>query len=712
MSDHPEDELISFAGAALTAAEVDAATGLRTYISPRMASNAQNSRTYKAKRAVSWASIVKDQWSHAGIHHDKPLPTTQMSPSAAAPTSPRSTASTTSQPTPGYTFPPQPKEAFDEVINHPFPRALGDGTASLDGFRHYMIQDWHYLKTCALLKMSALGSGTYSKEIEEFDVRYKVEYMRKLEEICSTMLGVPKSAMEATPRSVQLDTTERFYKKALQDDNAWLGYYIILLPCVLTYWKIAERLMHDPSTAKNVVYHRAWTVVNYDDSSVGKYIKFINANIAAKGGVDQWNWTFNLACLLEAKLFDTGLKAPTPFEIIPDGTYSIYTSSAKDLVLGVRDVTSSSADKSLVQYLPSDARSSIVGMEKTGGDHQRWHVCATKAGYTFKNLATGLYLGIPTAQKYRVLQAVLNPYCWWINPSSSQPNEGPSVYQIHDSVNLRFTLHAAIEALNDIASAEFPFVPVRYICGCEQLQKAEAMIKQLEAEGAGYMEENNLLRKELEEARSALDELKIPASTKLPITIGKLRKQLAEQHVRLQETRERESRKREHASPFINVLWVHTGLKRQICYWEPLTPGAKFDSTSFDPPLVEFSRQNGRPTFVTAQVAWKCQSPGPGIHLRWLVTPNTSGLYQVFLGDSSRLSWIPIDEAQAYGPPKVKSLNYKPVTGWDTSLGKYDYYPAQVYRRSIASIGSLPSRYANSRRRILEVLRYNPSETV
>ena len=29
--------------------------------------------------------------------------------------------------------------AFDAIINHPFPRALGNGTASLDGFRYYMI---------------------------------------------------------------------------------------------------------------------------------------------------------------------------------------------------------------------------------------------------------------------------------------------------------------------------------------------------------------------------------------------------------------------------------------------------------------------------------------------------------------------------------------------------------------------------------------------
>ncbi|KAJ7740814.1 hypothetical protein B0H16DRAFT_1757534 [Mycena metata] len=502
MSGHPvtqEDELISIADAALTAAEADAATKQPTYISSRMASNTQNSNLYEStsrwlirgKRAFSWVSLVKDELSRAGLYPKQPLPASPAStasatslPSTVSAASPPSTASAASPPseasaaspgTAGGTLPPRPQvsdavaellrknqKAFDDVINHPFPRALGEGTASLDGFRHYMIQDWLYLKTCTQLKFTALGTAVYGKEVEGFDVRYKVEYTNKLVEICGTMLGVPKSTMEATPRSVELDASERFYRKALQDDNAWLGYYVLLLPCVLTYWEIAKRLMNDPSTAKNVVYHRAWTELNYDDSSVGKYIKFINENIAAKGGVDQWNWTFNIACHLESQLFNTGLDAPTPFEIIPNGTYSIRTSSAQSLVLAVQDVTGLSqlpAGKGLAGYLPSDTGSSVVGKEETGRDDERWLVSATKTGYIFKNVGTGLYLGMSTAPdrgQYRVLQAVLDPYCWWINPSLRQPDQGPSVYQIHDSVNLRYTLHAAIEA----ASTDLSFTPI------------------------------------------------------------------------------------------------------------------------------------------------------------------------------------------------------------------------------------------------------------
>ncbi|KAJ7511528.1 hypothetical protein B0H11DRAFT_707716 [Mycena galericulata] len=396
MTDHPiplEDELVSVASAALTAAEADAAvpgSGLTFLPEWRPTPRVRRTATQPpgAKGAFSWASVVKQQLSRAGLHYDQPVPAKHASPSTSASASAASTTPAASPLTPGSTVPPGPqfkedavaellernKDVFDNVINHQFPRALGEGTASLDGFRYYMIQDWHYLRTCTQLKMLAIGTPAYGKEVEDFDVQRKVKQTNKLMETCGTMLGIPKSTMEATPRSVQVDTSERYYKKVLQNDNAWLGYYVVLLPCVLTYWRIAERLMNDPSTAKNVVYHKAWTEENYDYSSVEKYIKFINENIGAKGGVDDWSWAFRIACQQESEIFNTGLHAPVPFAVVPNGTYLIHTSSAESLVLAVQDVTGflrPPAGKVLGGYLPSDARLSVVGKEKTGGDNER-----------------------------------------------------------------------------------------------------------------------------------------------------------------------------------------------------------------------------------------------------------------------------------------------------------------------------------------------------
>ncbi|KAI6107725.1 hypothetical protein EV401DRAFT_429959 [Pisolithus croceorrhizus] len=259
------------------------------------------------------------------------------------------------------------RDVFEKIINHSFPRKLGDGTASLDGFRYYMIQDMKYLETCAQLKMIAAGESHDFEEVRGFFPRHKrsLEYVDNLKTICITKLGVPASIIEATPQSDELRTSERFYKLALHDrhEEALFGYYLVLLPCILSYWKIANRLMHATSTVKNVVYHTTWTEENDDDSSVVKYAKFINENIAAKGGVDQWNHIFNIACMLEAQLFDTGLQRHTVFRIIPDGTYFIYNSSHERVVLAIQKVEGSLQS-------PLD-RSSVVGIDKTGGDNEK-----------------------------------------------------------------------------------------------------------------------------------------------------------------------------------------------------------------------------------------------------------------------------------------------------------------------------------------------------
>ncbi|KAF8136871.1 hypothetical protein K438DRAFT_1786440 [Mycena galopus ATCC 62051] len=322
MSDHlidPGEVLISLVTAALTAAEADAAApdaGLifRPEWRPTRSSTSQTQGRPGANRSSSYASVVRNQGPRSGLQQDQlllsPGPHAKRTPSSAyapppvsASVSPPPAASAPAlslllgHPPPP---PPQPQfqedavaelvkknqDVFDKVLNHPFPQALGMGTASLDGFRYYMIvvcsftiagqQDKLYLETCAALKMMAFAASPSIEDIKDFGVRHKssLKYVENLEKICSSMLGIPESTMNTIPRSVELDASEHFYKDSLRNEDALLGYYIVLLPCVLTYWKIAERLMNDPSTVKNVVYHPAWTVVNYDSSSVGKYTTY------------------------------------------------------------------------------------------------------------------------------------------------------------------------------------------------------------------------------------------------------------------------------------------------------------------------------------------------------------------------------------------------------------------------------------------------------
>ncbi|KAJ7744664.1 hypothetical protein B0H16DRAFT_1559768 [Mycena metata] len=605
-------------------------------------------------------------------------------------------------PSSGHTLPPQPQiqegavaelleknqDVFDKVLNHPFPQAFGKGSASLDGFRHYMIQDWLYLKTCTQLKFLALGTVTYGEEVEGFDVRYKVEYSNKLAEICGTMLGITKSTMEATMPSTELDTTEKFYRKALQSDKAWLGYYVVLLPCVLIYFKIAERLMKDPSTAKNayapnLLHPLSWLTKQQPE--------FINKNIALNGGVKEWNWMFRIACERELEIFNTGLHAPTPFQIIPDGIHSIHISSSKGvrLVLAVHNVTD--VRPPLDRYLPRNARSCIVGMKPTGGDNEKWHVLATNTGYTFKNLGTGLYLGISTAPphgEYRVLQAVPDPYCWWINPSLIQPDQGPSLYQIYDSVNLRYTLHAAIEALNGIGSftpiiahenSEAPcqmwsfdnyrFKPYERKQrtpdkDSEQSPKAHATTSEMKK----LMDKHSREMEEMEEVIAAKDwAWRVEVAERFKI----------QDQMRILGGRaEWERQKHQEELEKVKMAMIQTGQEQEarilyVCHWESIS--GTFRRAAFDPAPIEFGLRSNISTFIIRS------SKNESTHFsdvqdgaKWSSDGKPDN-YQVLVGNPSDLFWAP-----CHGRFEVKSILPKnPVPGSDKDMDRDTWFIAR-----------------------------------
>ena len=67
-----------------------------------------------------------------------------------------------------------------------------------------------------------------------------------------------------------------------------------------------------------------------------------------------------------------GMQAPIPFQIIPDGTYSISLEDGD--VLAIQNVEDSSfepSDNHLGGYLPSDFGWSVVGVDETGGDNEK-----------------------------------------------------------------------------------------------------------------------------------------------------------------------------------------------------------------------------------------------------------------------------------------------------------------------------------------------------
>lgn len=119
-------------------------------------------RLPRTRRSSSWFSKLVERLDLTELLPEEDRPSSQPPPAAPAPPfvsesapPPLAESVPTSQPPPRHPPPPSPQpqlregavgelikrnqDVYDKIINHRFPQALGNGTASLDGFRYYMI---------------------------------------------------------------------------------------------------------------------------------------------------------------------------------------------------------------------------------------------------------------------------------------------------------------------------------------------------------------------------------------------------------------------------------------------------------------------------------------------------------------------------------------------------------------------------------------------
>ncbi|KAI5996724.1 hypothetical protein EDD15DRAFT_448321 [Pisolithus albus] len=183
-----EEVLVSLVSAALTAAKADAArTGEFTW-DPAWEPTPRTRKTTRPRQSSSWlrefilSRLPADLSEPLRSQQAPPAPPPSGAPPASAPPPSHSRGAAFPAP-PSVQAEPQEnlvdklveenRDAYTELINHTFPRALGDGSAPLDGFRYYMIQDTLYLEICARLKMSAVARAPTFEDIKNFIPRHQ-----------------------------------------------------------------------------------------------------------------------------------------------------------------------------------------------------------------------------------------------------------------------------------------------------------------------------------------------------------------------------------------------------------------------------------------------------------------------------------------------------------------------------------------------------------
>ncbi|KAF5320675.1 hypothetical protein D9619_001990 [Psilocybe cf. subviscida] len=349
------------------------------------------------------------------------------------------------------------KKAWDAYISHKFPPMVANGSLPLDGFRNYMIQDKLYLETYLRVRMMSVSTAQSFQTVSDFTAKSAtaVKYVQQWTEICVKELGISHEAVENATLSPQLQASRDFYTTVARDDD-WFAMHVALLPCVVGYYDLAEKILSSPNTQRNTPYHPLWTIVNADSYYIDSYRRFLNDNLERYRTPEaeaRWDQLFRQACLLETAFFDNALSSPAPFNIVKDGicvirhfgtgdVLDVYSPGQvrvpKDFDIGdIGDVLPPTLviDAFGQKVKLPDGKNTLVTSSEYFAKNYTWKIRATSQGYVLQNVNTQQYIKFEGDRKRPSLST--SPAYWWINVVSTMP-DGKKTYQFMADGHLQF----------------------------------------------------------------------------------------------------------------------------------------------------------------------------------------------------------------------------------------------------------------------------------
>ena len=150
-------------------------------------------------------------------------------------------------------------EVWRDYTEHPFVIALADGSLSETAFRHYLIQDFIFLRHFA----RAYGLAAYKSDSLD-EIRAASQGLQAIvnieiglhESYCADW-GVNSATLKcAREDSATLAYTRYVLERGMAGDL--LDLYVALAPCVVGYGEIGARLMTDRRTRLNGNRYAAW----------------------------------------------------------------------------------------------------------------------------------------------------------------------------------------------------------------------------------------------------------------------------------------------------------------------------------------------------------------------------------------------------------------------------------------------------------------------
>ncbi|KAG9118403.1 hypothetical protein FRC07_007098, partial [Ceratobasidium sp. 392] len=116
------------------------------------------------------------------------------------------------------------KDVWDQFVNHPFCLMMGNGTARLDGFKKYMIQDFVFLRSDIRFELGLYYQtedwSILSTEALEIITR-GFEYAKDQLDVCIGDLQIPKATILAAAPARKLKEYIDFQHNALANED-WI----------------------------------------------------------------------------------------------------------------------------------------------------------------------------------------------------------------------------------------------------------------------------------------------------------------------------------------------------------------------------------------------------------------------------------------------------------------------------------------------------------
>ena len=203
--------------------------------------------------------------------------------------------------------------AWERYVRHPFVLGIGDASLPEPAFRHYLKQDYLFLVQFARAHALAgyKSSDLAGLRVAAAAVTNIVDIEMPLHVGYCAGWGLTEAQMQAEPEDMETIAYTRFVlERGLAGDV--LDLDTALIPCLVGYAEVVERLLADPTTTREGNPYSAWMDAYSSDgyrAAAAAAIGNLDRQYALRGGEARYAdllATFTAATRLEEAFWEMG----------------------------------------------------------------------------------------------------------------------------------------------------------------------------------------------------------------------------------------------------------------------------------------------------------------------------------------------------------------------------------------------------------------------